>query len=215
MINYKELDVFSSNSKVHVLSLLDTFTDTIKAYGPNSFIPMCIFLDSDGDVKLALTSREWTDKDDMYKSFSEMLFAFAAVDAHHFIFANDVRITKYEPEAPHSKTMEAQDAINIAFVSKESSALVSLPYSVEADNSVNWRYDLALTSPLSKDNPTEVYQGDMVELFYVMSHIDSSPFTPAQLINYYNLKGFKYQIADGALVDKVKIEVENYDNSSL
>lgn len=213
MIDYKELNVFVPNAEAHVSNLLNTFQDTVKEHGPNSFIPMAIFLDSSGDVKLALTAREWVDKDDMYKTFSEMLFAFSAVQADCFMFANDVRITKYEPEAPHSKTMEAQDAVNIAFVSKESSALVSVPYSVEDNNYVNWHFDLSLTSPLSKENPTEVYQGDMVELFYVMSHIDSSPFSPAQLINYYSLKGFKYQIASGALVDKVKIEVESHDNN--
>jgi hypothetical protein len=214
MIDYEELNSFVPNSKDHVSSLLDTFAATVKACGPDSFVPMCIFLDSDGDTKLALTSRKWTDKDDMYKSFAEMLYAFSATGSDCFIFANDVRVSKYTPEEPHSKTVEGQDAINIAFVSKDSSALVSLPYSVEPNNVVNWHHDLSLTSPLSKSNPTEIYQGDMVELFYVMSHINSSPFSLAQLINYYNLKGFQYNISNGTFADTMKIKVENHDDSS-
>lgn len=211
MIDYKELNVFTSNAETHVLSIIDTFNDTVKQHGPDSFVPMCMFLDSGGDVKLVLTARSWKDKDDMYKCFSEMLFAFSTLDAHCCLFVNDVRITTYEQEAPNSKKMEAQDAINIAFVSKESSALISFPYSIENNNNVILHHDLAITSPLSKEDPSEIYQGDMVELFYVMSHIESPSFSPAQLINFYNLKGFTYKISDEALVDKVKIEVNTDD----
>lgn len=213
MIDYKELSVFTPNAEAHVQGIISTFTKTVNHNGKDSFIPMCIYLNSEGDVKLAITSRPWNDKDDMYKAYSEMLFAFSAINSKCLVFANDVRVTKYESEAPHSKTMEAQDALNIAFVSKDSSALVSIPYTVRDNNTVEWHEELSVTSPLSKDNPAEVYQGDMVELFYVMSHIDNSPFTPAQLMNYYSLKGFTYQLADDALVEKVKIEVNTNDNT--
>jgi hypothetical protein len=108
--------------------------------------------------------------------------------------------------------MEAHDALNIAFVSRESSAVLNIPYSVEDDKSVTWHHDLSLTSPLSKEDPTEVYQGDMIELFYVMSHIENSPFTVVQLVNYYNVKGFDYRISEGAIVDKVKIEMNRDEN---
>jgi len=211
MINYDELKVFCSDPEIHVQSIMMTFADTVSKNGKDSFIPMCVYLNSNGTVKLAITSRPWSDKDDMYKAFSEMLFAFAALKAECFVFANDVRITRYEAEAPHSKTAEAQDALNLAFVSKESSALVSIPYTIQVDNTVKWHFDLSITSPLSKENPAEVYQGDMVELFYVMSHIDTSPFTPAQLMNYYSIKGFTYQITDDSFVEKVRIEVNTND----
>lgn len=214
MIDYKELNVFFNNPEPQVLSIMATFENTINEHGLNSFVPMCIYFDAESNVKFAITSRPWSDKDDMYKSFSEMLFAFSALGAESFMFANDVRITKYEPEVPHSKTMEAQDALNIAFVSKESSALVSIPYSIGENNQVKWHLDLSVTSPLSKEDPTEIYQGDMVELFYVMSHIENSPFTTAQLINYYSLKGFRYQIPNGTIVDKIKIKVEDNDNGN-
>jgi len=209
VINYDELKVFVPDPEIHVNSIMMTFSDTVSKNGKDSFIPMCVYMNSDGIIKLAITSRPWVDKDDMYKSFSEMLFAFTTLKADSFMFANDVRVTKYEAEAPHSKTTEAQDALNLAFVSKESSALLSIPYSIEDDNKVKWHFDLSVTSPLSKDNPAEVYQGDMVELFYVMSHIDVSPFTPAQLMNYYSIKGFTYHITDESFVEKVKIEVNS------
>jgi len=214
MIDYKELQVFMDNAEPHVQSMLETFSETVERNGPDSFVPMCIYVDSSGDVKLAILSRPWTDKDDMYKSFSEMLFAFSALKAHCCIFANDVRITKYDAKEPHSKTSQAQDALNISFVSKESSALINVPYVIQENNRVVWQMENAVTSPLSKEDPSEVYQGDMVELFYVMSHIDHSPFTTAQLINYYSVKGFKYQISENALVEKVKIEVNDNDNSN-
>lgn len=212
MMNYKQLDVFVPNAQTHVEHLLETFQQTVNQNGVDSFIPMCIYLDSKGKVMLALTSRPWSDKDDMYKSFAEMLYAFNPIECECVVFVNDVRITKYESKEPHSKTAEAQDAINISFISKESSALVNVPYSVKENNDVSWHFDLAVISPLSKEDPTELYQGDMVELFYVMSHIDSAPFSMAQLVNYYNFKGFTYQISDDALVDKIKIRVEDNDN---
>jgi len=211
-MDYKQLHVFVPNAQEHVENLLEMFKRVVNKNGPDSFVPMCIYLNHSGELMLSLTCRPWSDKDDMYKAFSEMLFAFSPIDCECLVFANDVRITKYEAQDPHSKTAEAQDAINISFISKESSALVSVPYSVKNKNDLEWNFDLAVISPLSKENPIELYQGDMVELFYIMSHIDDSPFTMAQLINYYGLKGFQYQISDSALVDKVRIEVENNDH---
>lgn len=212
MMDYSQLDDFTSDAEEHVKKLMRTFEKTIEQNGPDSFVPMCVYLDHSDNLMMAITCRPWSDKDDMYKAFSEMLFAFGALECKCLIFANDVRITKYEPKEPHSKTAEAQDAINISFISKESSALVNVPYSVKENNDVSWHFDLAVISPLSKEDPTELYQGDMVELFYVMSHIDSAPFSMAQLVNYYNFKGFTYQISDDALVDKIKIRVEDNDN---
>lgn len=212
MMNYKQLDVFVPNAQTHVEHLLKTFQQTVSENGVNSFVPMCIYLNSKGDVMLTLTSRPWSDKDDMYKSFAEMLYAFNPIKCECVMFVNDVLLTKYDSREPHAKTAEAQDAINISFISKESSALVNVPYSVKENNDISWHFDLAIISPLSKEDPTELYQGDMVELFYIMSHIDSSPFSMAQLVNYYSFKGFTYQISEDALVDKIQIRVENNDN---
>jgi len=214
MMDYSQLDDFTSDPQEHVKMLMRTFEKTVEHHGPDSFTPMCIYLDHSDNLMMTITCRPWSDKDDMYKAFSEMLFAFGALECKCLIFANDVRITKYEPKEPHSKTAEAQDAINVSFISKESSALVSVPYSVKDKNVLEWHLEHALISPLSKENPTELYQGDMVELFYVMSHIDTSPFTMAQLVNYYSLKGFNYQLAKDALVDKIKIEVESDDHTN-
>lgn len=212
MIDYEELNVFTSNAQIHIESILETFVDTVKKNGSDSFIPMCIYVDSSDNIQLVLTSRPWKDKDDMYKSFSEMLFAFSAFKSQCCLFVNDVRITKYDVKEPHSKTTQPQDALNISFISKESSAVLNVPYTIDSYNNVNWHLADALTSPLSKEDPSEVYQGDMVELFYVMSHIDHSAFTVAQLLNYYTVMNFKYEISEKSVVEKVNIESNNDNN---
>lgn len=214
MIDYKELSVFTSAAKLHVESMIATFNESVLKNGKDSFTPMCIYLDSGGDIKLGIVARDWKDKDDMYKVYAEMLYAFSALKAHCVVFANDVRITKYSPTEPHTKTVEAQDALNIAFVTNDSSATVNIPYTVGDGNIVKWHEELSVTSPLTNENPSEVYQGDMVELFYIMSHINTSPFTPAQLMNYYSFKGYSYQLSDSAIVEKVQIDVEQNENDN-
>ena len=52
--------------------------------------------------------------------------------------------------------------------------------------------DEAKLTSLAEDDPSKSYQGEIPELLYLMTHLEGPLFTPAQLLNFYNFKGYNY-----------------------
>jgi hypothetical protein len=207
MIDYSKLAVFTDKAELHVSTFLETFSKHIKEHGKDSFAPMVSYIGFEDDPLFVITSRSVESKDDMFKSFSEMLYAFSALDSKFFIFANDARQWVYENKESMSKDVQPSESMVLSFVSKEQSAILSVPYEYDAENGVKWQLDSHVISSLVKENPTEIYQGDSVELFYVMSQIRACPFTFRQLLNYYNYKGFTYKLNKNVNLEKVQLSI--------
>ena len=205
-IDLSPLNEFIYHPDKHVRAFVSTFEETVKKAGSNSFIPMItIFKDLD-DIEITIQCRDYDDKDDMYKAFNEMLHYFSATDAHSFIFAVDVRQTSYSQNNPDTKKQAYIDALSLAFASNDSSGMVILPYEIVNDNIV-WDVDSFQITTLTDDDPSKSYQGEIAELFYLMTHLDGPLFTPAQLLNFYNFKGYNFTFPDDISPDKI-IKVE-------
>ena len=205
-IDLSPLNEFINHPDKHVRAFVSTFEETVKKAGSNSFISMItIFKDLD-DIEITIQCRDYDDKDDMYKAFNEMLHFFSATDAHSFIFAVDVRQTSYSQNNPDTKKQAYTDALSLAFVSNESSGMVILPYEIVNDNIV-WDVDSFQITTLADDDPSKSYQGEIAELCYLMTHLDGPLFTPAQLLNFYNFKGYNFTFPDDISPDKI-IKVE-------
>ena len=203
-INIDELKNFVDDPIEHINAFVETFESCIENAGPDSFIPMITYFNSDSNIILSITSIGYQDKDTMYKSFNEMLHFFSAGKAHSFIFAIDIRKTVYDQDNPNTKTSQPVDALSLSFVSEESSGILTLPYTV-IDNKVQWfesEFDL---SNMAEEDPKKKYQGEMVDLFYMMTHLEGPLFTPAQLLNYYNHKGYQFMIPDTTKVSSIKV----------
>jgi hypothetical protein len=183
-----------------------TFENTIRKNGPDSFNAMMILCDSDYAPALVAEPRPYTTKEDMYVAFAEMLFSYSAFGSACFIMVNDTRITSIDPVG---ETSTVKDALNISIVSRDSAATVILPYGIinppneDKDLMVMWDTDNFICSDTGEDNS----QGNLVELYYVMSHLQKAPFSMNTLINYYSFRDFPTVIPEETIAKKVHIEL--------
>ena len=206
-IDLSPLNEFINDPHKHVQAFVSTFEKTVKEAGSNSFVPMItIFRDLD-DIEITIQCREHENKDDMYKAFNEMLHFFSATDAHSFIFAMDVRQTAYSQDNPNTKKSASVDALSLTFASNDSSGILLLPYEIIDDNTI-WDVDQFQLTSLADDDPSNSYQGEIAELFYLMTHLNGPLFTPAQLLNFYNFKGYNFTFPDKSFLQRVtKVEL--------
>jgi hypothetical protein len=206
-IDFSPLKEFVNHPDKHVENFVYTFEKTIKEAGSDSFVPMLtIFKDLD-NIEITIQCREYLDKDDMYKSFNEMLQFYSATEAHSFIFAMDIRQTVYSQENPNSKKASPSDALSLTFASEDSSGMVIMPYKI-IDNAVVWDSNEFQLTSLATDDPSKSYQGEIAELFYLMTHLDGPLFTAAQLLNYYNFKGYNFVFPNQTAAENViKVQI--------
>lgn len=206
-IDFSPLKEFINHPDKHVENFVSTFEKTIKEAGPDSFVPMLtIFKDLD-DIEITIQCREHTDKDDMYKAFNEMLHFYSATNAHSFILAMDIRQRSYSQDNPNSKKSSPVDALSLTFASEDSSGMLIMPYQI-IDDAVVWDLDEAKLTSLAEDDPSKSYQGEIPELLYLMTHLDGPLFTPAQLLNFYNFKGYNYIFPNDSASKKIiKVEI--------
>jgi hypothetical protein len=205
-IDLSPLNEFVNNPDKHVQAFVSTFEETIKKAGSDSFVPMLtIFKDLD-DIEITIQCRDYKDKDDMYKSLNEMLHFFSATDAHSFIFAMDIRQTVYSQDNPDSKKSTPVDALSLTFASNDSSGMFIMPYKI-IDSNVVWDVNQFQLTSLADDDPSKSYQGEIAELFYLMTHLEGPLFTPAQLLNFYNFKGYNFTFPDQSFLQRItKVE---------
>jgi hypothetical protein len=206
-INVKQFEEFVNNPDKHIESFVSTFEDTVEKIGADTFAPMLtIFSDLD-NIEITIQCREYEDKDDMYKSLNEMLQFYSATEAHSFIFAMDIRQTTYSQQSPATKVESPTDALSLTFASQDSSGMLIMPYEV-IDNKVIWNSDKFDVSTLANDDPSKTYQGEIAELFYLMTHLNGPLFTPAQLLNYYNFKGYNFIFPSESHLERIiKVQI--------
>lgn len=206
-LDLSQLKQFVDDPETHINNFIHTFEKTFEEVGPNSFVPMVTMFKNPEEFIISIQSRYFEDKDDMYKAFNEMLHFYSAAECHSFIFASDVTRRDYDQDNPNTKTTEPVEALCLAFVSDESSGMVSLPYSV-IDNKVVWSEKDFDLSNLAEDNPEKTYQGDIPELFYMMTHLQGAMFSTPQILNYLNYKGFQYVLSDASEYNSIKVKIK-------
>lgn len=217
MIDYSKLKEFSDNIEQEVKAFVDSFSMQVSQHGKDSYSSMISYFNDNDACSFAIVAKPSENKDQMYRHLCQMLFVYPALNSKFFIFASDVRAAIYDTQKPESKNADSMEALMLVFVSSDASASLKIPYTIVEDfsnaskESVQWSFDQAEITSLTKHDPTEVYQGDIVELLYVMSQIKSSPFTFPQLLNFYSHWGFEYKINDKAILDKIEMKV-NYND---
>lgn len=205
---YKELDQMVSvglhpDPQDEIFKIQKTFENTISKNGPDGFNSMLILCDSDYAPAFIAEPRPYTNKEDMYSAFAEMLFSFSAFNAAAFIMVNDTRMTVVESDLSVSLK---KDALNIVFVDREAACTIILPYEVNEDDSVTWFTDKFTCSSMEEEDTAT---GRLVELYFVMSHLDKPPFTMNTLVNYYSFRDFPTVIPDDTIVKRVVVSTND------
>jgi hypothetical protein len=194
------------NPEDEILKIQKTFENTVKKNGADSFNAMMILCDSDYQPALIAEPRPYTTKEDMYVAFAEMLFSYSAFGSSCFIMVNDTRITSIDPIG---ETSTVKDALNISIVSRDSAATVILPYGIinppneDEDLMVMWDNENFICSDTGEENS----QGNLVELYYVMSHLQNAPFNMNTLINYYSFRDFPTVVPEETIAKKVQVQL--------
>lgn len=204
--NFSDLDNFIPNPKDHVSAFIDTFTMSIDNNGPDSFAPMLSFFDSSGNLTIGVQLSSYEDKQTMYKNIAEIMQLYPALNSSACIFASDVRLTTYNSNSQNSKTQPATEALSLTFVNTELSAVLTMPYQIH-DRKVVWQEQDFAISNFAEDDPSKVYQGDMIELFFIMTHLEGGLFSVPEILNYLSYKGVNYILSDTSDIDKIEIKL--------
>ena len=203
---FSELENFIPDPVNHVLAFVDTYTTTIDNAGPDSFAPMISFFNSSGNLSIGVQLGNFESKRSMYKSIAEIMQLYPALEASACIFVSDVRMTTYDSNSQNSKTQPATEALSLTFVNSELSAVLTLPYKI-INNKVVWQEQDFIVSNFAEEDPSKVYQGDMIELLYIMTHLEGKLFSVPEILNYLSYKGVNYILSDTSDVDKIEIKL--------
>ena len=168
------------------------FAQVIKANGPNTFSATVVVFNSDKELSAIVTSRPVSGKEDLYQSLCEILFLPVSIRSELFIVITDTVIR--DPEDDNSK----QDAMNMTFVSPDFCFIYTLPYKIEDANEVIFDYDQShMISVIKEDEAAAAAAGDMLELFYIFSHVENTgPFHIDDVLAYFDDNDMIYEIVN-------------------
>jgi hypothetical protein len=166
------------------------FAQVIKANGPNTFSATVVVFNCDKELSAIVTSRPVSGKEDLYQSLCEILFFPVSIRSELFIVITDTVIR--DPQDDNSK----QDAMNMTFVSPDFCFIYTLPYQVKDDNEVVFDYDQSnMISVIKEDEAAAAAAGDMLELFYIFSHVENTgPFHIHDVLAYFDDNDMIYEI---------------------
>jgi hypothetical protein len=171
------------------------FERHIENFGRDSFHPTMSVFSRHQNIVGVVTCRDTDGKDDLYTALAEMLYFPMSISSDLFIIATDVTMT--------SPDDTKKDAMVVTFVTPDHCLIFTTPYTYNPDNTVNWHMEDSFINKVthsvtSGDSPV----GDMVELFFVFSHSNNSgPFTYEEVLRYFNVNGFNYQILNEQNID--------------
>lgn len=207
-LNLKDLSQFVKDPHHVITTYAENFERVINEEGPNSFISTMTMFKDPENIEIVIQSRPFENKADMYKAISEMLYFYSSSNCSSVIFAADVRQYKYDTNNLDLKASNTIDAFSLSFASSDSSGLITLPYEI-INNKLIWITNDFLLGSLAEENPSKSYQGDMPELFYIMSNLDGPIFTVSQLLNYYSYKNFKFSLSKNSSVQSIKLNLNS------
>ena len=173
-----------------VVKATNFFSNYIKSNGPDSFPPTSVVFNNKKDIVGVFTVRPFDGKEDLYQALSEILYFPIAINSSLYIVITDTNVR--DPDTGE----KVNDAINMAFVSPDFCYIYTLPYTVDSENNVTYLYDKSFLVSVVKENEDEsTASGDMIELFFIFSHVDNTgPFTVDELLSYYDENNITYEI---------------------
>jgi hypothetical protein len=167
------------------------FAQVLKANGPDSFSATVVVFNCNKEISAIVTSRPVNGKEDLYQALCEMLFLPIAIRSQLFIVLTDTTIR--DPDSGEKK----YDAMNMAFVSPDFCFIYTLPYQMDLENNVTFDHkSSSMVSIIKSDDDSSLNSsGDMVELFYIFSHVDNQgPFHVDDVLAFFDDNQMIYEI---------------------
>jgi hypothetical protein len=184
-----------SNAYDEFVKLTKYFEAVSKSAGADSFSTSVVVFNTLKKLIGVVTSRPVLDKADMYKALAQMLYFPMSVDSDLFIVAQDARIRTLNSDMKPGDIKS--DAFIVTYVTPESCIIFTVPYQLDSNNEVIWNYDDAFITSINDEmtSTADSPVGDMIELFYVFSHAETTgPFSPHEVLFYFKNNEFSYEI---------------------
>lgn len=186
----KTVDYICPNAFDECNKFIEFFTKNYESNGPDTFLPtMAVFSHLKNFIGL-VTCRPADDKHDLFSAIAEMLFFPMSISSELFIIASDVNIESILED------FEAKDALVISFVSPDNCLIYTIPYSYDDNNQLVWHHSKSFINKVATGGEKDQSPvGEMVELFFVYSHGNSTgPFQYDEVLAYFDANNFIYEI---------------------
>lgn len=178
-INYKKLEVFCTDPKEEIENIRKSFQEHISLSDGSTYRPKVMFYDVFGNKKFALSSRKYSDVEDLYKTVAEMLYSYSAFSAGSCILVLDTSVSSNE------------GALVLYVASDDAAYSYTMSYNYSKDSSFVWNYNKDIFTKLTMDDIKSYSK--IVESLFVFTHVEDPPFTASELLSFYSLKGYNFR----------------------
>jgi len=163
------------------ITLLKSVLESVHSSG-KKYQPMLTFFSDSKTRFITLTIPFQENFNDSLIRISESLHLYSAINAHCVTLSFNANL---------EKDGSIYDTLIIFLLSEDSAWQINLPYSFNPDNSIIWMNDLFEINQILKENMDSIENltKDMLTMFYVYTHIDSSPYTFSEILSFLSTTG--------------------------
>jgi len=211
----KFLDRIKENAYDEFVKISTYFTEYVKINGSDNFKTLMVVYNRAKDITAIVTCKPVENKKDLYKAMAQMLFFPASINSSLFMFAQDAKIT-VENKIDFSQPPQKMDALVVTYVTSSKCVVFTVPYTISSSNEVQYDFDQAFLSTVASSRGTtnNISRGDMIELFFIFSKLESNgPFSYYEILEFFKHSGYEFQIvSEKALTSKgigIPVKVQN------
>lgn len=149
--------------------------------------PMVTFFKNHNTRQVAVTPVPQNSFPETLAKIAETLYLYPCLNSSCAIISLDSII--------QNSDNQQLDCLQIFVISESQGHIVQLPYSKNQDNTVTWHTDQFQTENLLSTN-FEGSTKDMINLFFMFTHLDSSAYTVHECLSYLSYSGAGVQVFD-------------------
>lgn len=182
-INYKDFSIYCQEPENEISNIRSSFSEHLLLADKQTFRPKAVFFDYLGNKKFGLSSRSYADINDFYIVIAEMMYSYSSFNAGSSVLVLDSDI--------NDNTQDSSGVLVVYFVSSENACSLKLYYKYLSDNTVEWLQSKDVYEKI--DTKSQDSTNRIIEILFVHSHLDEAPFTKAELLSYYSMKGYNFR----------------------
>lgn len=149
--------------------------------------PMVTFFENQNTRQVAVTPAPQPTFNDTLTKIAETLYLYPCLGSSCAVISLDSII--------QNSDNQTLDCLQIFVISESQGHIIQLPYTKNEDNTILWHTDQFQTENLLSTN----YEGstrDMINLFFMFTHLDASAYTVHECLSYLSYSGAGIQIFD-------------------
>ena len=184
IIKLDELEHYCSSPEEQLRNIQLAFEQIVSLTPEDpTYRPRLALFDSSKELQIAISAKSYKGLTEYKSAIAEMLYAFSAFQAHACILVLDSHVKD------NDKVIG--ECLNLYFISSEQCHIVQLMYSINNTDVIWLDSDHRFSQIDLKDHSS--VSNEMVEMLFVFTHLDDSPFKPAELLSFYSHEGYQFR----------------------